>query len=158
MPESNREQRRRSRQQEAVLLGGDFGLGAVQKIVRARDYGRLAAWGFLLGVLAVIVGLPVVGVVGGAAHTPTPKEVVAAAFGGLFLLGCLLLSLGVAISPVDQRLFWYSGGLAELARDEREPRIVRWADVETVTVIYRDDDEAAPELAGCVLRASTEPR
>lgn len=143
MPEDSPELRRRSSRPQAVLLGRDFGLGSVKRIVRARDYGRLAAFGFVLGLLAVIVGLPVISVVTGVAHTAAPKAVIAAVFGGLFLLGCLLLGLGVAISPVDHRLFWYSGGLAELARDEPGPRVVRWADVETVTIIYRDVDDAA---------------
>lgn len=146
--------RHRSSRQLARLLGRDFELGAVRAIARARDYGRLTAWGFMLGLFAVIVGLPIASVIGGGVHTPGPKEVVAAVFGGLFLLGCVLLGLGMVISPVEARLFRYRGGLAELARDEPEPRVMRWADVETVTVIYRPVDDAAPELAGCVLRAS----
>jgi len=60
---------------------------------------------------------------------------------------------------VTRRLFWYSGGLAELTGDEPEPRIMRWADVQTATTVFYESDETAARLTGCILSGSdgTEP-
>ncbi len=145
------ERERRPRDQEdAVLVGEDFGLGAVRVVARARKYRAVVLWGGLLAFIAAVAGIPAV-----AGDAGWAKVINAAVFGGLFLLGCLLVGAGLARSPVDRRLFWYSGGLAELIHDEPEPRVVRWADVEMVTVFYYESDETAARLTGCILRAST---
>lgn len=149
MPKDTREQPRRDDREVAALVGKNYGLGEVQAITRARKY-WLALWGGLLAFVAGIAGVPVIAGVPGLA-----KVINAAVFGGLFLLGGLILGLGIAWGPVTGRLFWYSGGLAEFADDEPEPRVLRWADVETVTTVYYESDESPTRLSGCVLRDST---
>jgi hypothetical protein len=56
---------------------------------------------------------------------------------------------------VTSRLFWYSGGLAEVIGDEPEPRVMRWADVETVSTVFYEGEDTPVRLTGCILRDST---
>ena len=151
MPEGSRTQRRRDDHEMALLLGGNCGLGEVRVIALARKY-WIAFWGGLLALVAGIAGIPAI-----AGDAGWAKVINAAVFGGLFLLGCLVLGLGIARAPVTGRLFWYTGGLAELTGDDPEPRIVRWADVETVTTVYYEGEETPLRLTGCILSDGTGP-
>jgi hypothetical protein len=153
MPEGSRTRRRRDDHEVALLLGENCGLGEVRVIALARKY-WIAFWGGLLALVAGIAGIPAI-----AGDAGWAKVINAAVFGSLFPLGCLVLGLGIARAPVTGRLFWHSGGLAELAGDEPEPRIVRWADVETVTTVYYEGEETPIRLTGCILGggAGTEP-
>jgi hypothetical protein len=153
MPEDSRGRRRRDDQELARLLGENCLLGEVRVIARGRKY-WVALCGGLVAFIAGIAGIPAI-----AGDAGWAKVIDAAVFGGLFLLGCLTLGLGIAWAPVTSRLFWYSGGLAQFTGDEPEPRVLRWADVETVTTVYYESDESPLRLIRCILRGSdaTEP-
>jgi hypothetical protein len=150
MPEDSQKQQRHSDQELAASLGEDIGLGEVRLTARARAYRPVAVFGGTLAFVAAVMGLVMADIFTGSA-----KVIDAAVFGGLFLLGCLLLGLGTARSPVTSRLFWYNGGLVQLNSDEPEPHMLRWADVETATVFYEWSEQVHTRLTGCVLRGGT---
>jgi hypothetical protein len=49
-------------------------------------------------------------------------------------------------------LFWYSGGLAQQDRDEPEPHVLRWDEVDSVTPLLYDESGC---VGGCRLRGRT---
>ena len=149
------ERRPPSDRENAVALGEEFGLGALEQVSRDRDFPRYAAWSGLAGVFIAIVGLPTVAGVSGGPYSPSTKVIVAAVFGGLFLICCLALVSGIVRSAPRHRLFRYSGGLAQLLHGEPEPRVARWSDVGEFTVTYFESDETAARLDGFSLRTGT---
>jgi hypothetical protein len=145
------EQQRADDRAAAVSVGEEFGLGEVRSITLARSYPPSTGLG------VAVAGLSVFGIPGVVLTAGWAQAVNAAAFGTLFLLGCLMFGLGVAGGEVSARLYRYSGGLAEFAGDSPEPRVVRWADVEAVTVTYGAGGQPTgrePVLTGCVVRAA----
>jgi hypothetical protein len=152
MRENSREKQRQSDLELAALLGEDFGLGEVRRTVRARPPVPVAELGGILALGAACAAIP-------AVFAFDAKVINAAVFGGLFLLGCLLAGLGTARSPVTERLFWYDGGTVQLNGDEPEPRVLRWADVETVIYGYESGGRSPAMLSRCILRGGpgTEP-
>jgi len=51
-----------------------------------------------------------------------------------------------------RRLFWYSGGLAQQDRDEPEPCVLSWDEVDSVTPLCYDE---SGRVGGCRLRGRT---
>ena len=142
------ERRRVADRERARLFGEEFGLGTLQRVSRGRELTKSAAWGGMLGVIVLIVGVPVAGGVGAGPNPLAAKVAAAVVAGGLFAACCALLAAGLARPRVTSRLFRYSGGLAQLVRDEPEPRVARWADVRDLTVDYFDAEDAAARLNG----------
>jgi hypothetical protein len=135
-------------QAAATRLGADLGLGDLRMVLRAHRYGPAPLLGGLLVFVTAIAGP--VAIVADAGAAQAINTVV---FVGLFFLGGLMLGLGIARASVTRRLFLYSGGLAELTDDQPEPRVVRWADVEAVTITYLEREEYPDMLHGCTLHA-----
>jgi hypothetical protein len=142
------ERRRVDDKERARLFGEEFRLGTLQRVSRGRGLTKPTAWGIMLGVIVFIVGLPVLGGVDAGPNPLAARVAVTAMVGALFAACCWLLVAGPARSPVTSRLFRYSGGLAQLVRDEPEPRVARWADVRDITVDYFDAEDAAARLNG----------
>jgi hypothetical protein len=149
MPEHSPGERRRDDLEAARRLSEEFSLGEVREIAPAKKY-YVAFWGGCLAIVTGIAGIPAI-----AGDAGWAKVINAAVFCPLFLAGCLTLWLGITRAPVTARLFWYSRGLAEFARDEPEPRVLRWADVETITTVFHEGDETPTVLARCILRGKT---
>lgn len=143
-----RQARPASDQERALLFAQEFGLGTLARASRSRELPKPAAWGGLLAIVLAIFGLPVVSVL-------PAKAVTAVVVGALFAACCALSGVAVARSPVTTRLYRYSGGLAQLAGDEPEPRVARWADVRDFTVHYFEADDAAPRLSDFTLTTVT---
>jgi hypothetical protein len=141
--------------EQALLLGAEFGLGTLAEVSRTRDLPKYALGGGLLGVITVVVGAPVAAGIAGGPYQLAVKAVVAALVGGLFAACCALVGVGLARSTVSNRLFRYSGGLAQLVRGEPEPRVARWADVRDFTVFYHQSDEEPPRLSGFLVTTGT---
>lgn len=135
---------------EAFRLGARFDLGGLLETAWTGESGTLSSCGGLLAWAAAIGGLIAWF---STPQTQTAAIAVIAPAGTLFLLGLLLRRLGLPGSIVRRRLYWYSDGVIELVHDQPEPRVVRWADVETVSISYSEgDDDTPPAPVGCILR------
>jgi hypothetical protein len=141
--------------ERALLIGEEFGLGTLEHLSRGRKFPKYSGWGLLLAPLVAIAALPVVVGVAGGPYTLTSKVVVAVVFGGLLAISCLVACIGIARSEVRDRLFRYSGGLAQLAHGELEPRVARWADVTEFTVTYYESEDTAARVSGFSVRTDT---
>jgi hypothetical protein len=93
MREDGREQRRRDHHEVALLLGENCGLGELRATALARKY-WVALWGRIAGCRRGYRGDRAI-----AGIADWAKVINAAVFGSLFLLGCLLLGLGIARAP-----------------------------------------------------------
>jgi hypothetical protein len=151
----SREERLRAEDIEvSSRIGEEFGLGEIESVSRTmNDPSGLIVVGGLLLILSLFAGLPVGISVGVSSASPTAKLIVVAIFCGMFVLGWPLVAMGVLHEVADNRVALYSGGVAQLRREEPEPNVLRWADIETVT-IELTTDEGTPEtgLASCTLR------
>jgi hypothetical protein len=143
-----REEQRRGDQDLATSLAEDFGPGKVRLTARARALPLVILPGFLLAFVAATTGILVV-------FAFDAKVIDAAVFGGLFLLGCVLLGVGIARSTVISRLFWYDGGLVQLTGDEPERGVLGWSDLETVTTWFGRGEQTGTMFSGCILRGGT---
>ncbi len=135
-------------------VGDEFRLGAIEFVSRTM---YVPPWPNVLGclsiLLSVIAGVPTAIIVGLSPASPTAKLIVDAIVIGLFLIGWPLGAIRVLHDVVDKRVAVYAGGVAQVRRGEPEPVVLRWADVETVT-IELTTDEGTPEtgVADCALR------
>jgi len=141
----------------SARVGAEFGLGAVELVSRDMDDPvGLRATGCITIVVSVFLGLPIAG---GLAISPAPadtKEIIAAVFGALIAAGGLLMAVGTPYELVGTRLALYSGGVARLNRKEPEPRVLRWADIESVTISLTTDEETPPTgVRSYTLRGTT---
>ena len=130
---------------QAERIGADFGLGTITTTARYRQArsGRI----FITGMFVAIAGL-VAGVAFGAADI---RYTLAGAAAGAVLLGAQLMRTGLQTRAV-RRLFWYSGGLAQQDRDEPEPHVLCWDEVDSVTPLIYDESGC---VGGCRLRGRT---
>ncbi len=151
------EQRRVDDTEEAGRIGALFGLGSVDEVVRQwQDRGGLIGTADFLALGAIVWG------VGGTLFLVLPegpesdKVVFGAFIGGVVVVAALLFVLGERFKVVRCRYFLYSGGVAQLMRRGSEPQILRWADVERVTIATTEDDDGNPEtdLKSCILSGS----
>jgi hypothetical protein len=130
---------------EAVALAEDLGLGEVTTTARIRKKLPILRW-ILLAIIAPTVGLlEMLGEAGKA------RAITAGVFGVLFLLGCFMTFLGYRGGRVTRRLYCHAGGVVEYLPGEPEPRVVRWADVERVTISYYQPPKSVAMLFGCLL-------
>jgi hypothetical protein len=138
---------------EAGRLGADFGLGELK--TTAQTVARIglgqAVGGGVLAVAAVIAALVVA-----LASTPwPPRLIVLAGAVAAFLAGWQLMRLGGRPRAIN-RLYRYAGGLIQLLYDEPEPRVLRWSDVDSVTVEFESvSEDRYTGLDTCTLRGST---
>jgi hypothetical protein len=135
-------------QAQALLLGEEFHLGPLAQVSRSRKIPKYAAWGGLCGVIVLVGGLPTVIGVAAGPYTHVSKAVVAGVVGILLATCCILLGSGLARATFTNRLYRYSGGLAQIVGNEPEPRVARWADVKDFTVHYWESDEVTPRIDG----------
>ena len=110
--------------------GEELALGEMRMVVLPRRHRTIMLYGGLLPVAVAVLG----GTVAVAAPPGAIKLVSALVSGGLAVLGALIVGPGVARSAVTPRLCLCAGGLVEISSDEPEPRVLRWDDLETVTV------------------------
>jgi hypothetical protein len=135
---------------EAARLGAEFGLGEVKTAARVTV--RLGYAQLLTGITLALSGL-IAALVDAGVHAPaTARLIVLAGAVCAALVGWWLVRLG-ARPRAEDRLFLYSGGLIQLVHDEPEPRVVRWAAVDTVTICFDSvSDESLTGLDACTLR------
>jgi len=141
--------------ERALLTGTEFGLGTLEQVSRDRKFPGYTVWAVLLSPLVAIVAVPVVVGVARGPYTPATKVITAVVFGGLLAVCCLLAGIGIARSEVRNRLFRYSGGLAQLVHGEPEPRVARWADISEFTVSYFETEDTAARLNGFQARTDS---
>src|SRR5215831_8473279 len=141
--------RRRAEDLElAGWIGGEFGLGTIDQVVRQwRDRGRLLTLGWNLVAATLVLGTwgLLVWLQSGDRWT---REFI----GGIAVLAVLLIVLGERFKVMCCWYFLYSGGVAQVARREPKRRVLRWPEVETVTVILKTDGDGNPrtEVDRCV--------
>ncbi len=156
MREKAAKQERRHREDlvKAGRLGEELGCGAVKTV--EPGVRPLSAMPLVLGLSLALIAVT------GALHYlifppwPAAATVLVPA---VFLLGVLLVPLYVLLSPRKRPagwLSWHSGGLAELIPGEPGPRVIRWAEVDSVTLAFStDEDTSSDKLDSCTLRDST---
>lgn len=135
-------------------VGDEFGLGPVESVSRYDVVpSGLSVLGCLMIMAAILGGIPTGIIVGLSSDTPTTKLIVVAIIIGVFFLGWPLGAVSALSDEVDNRVALYPGGVAQLRRDEPEPIVLRWADVETVTIeVTTDEGTPLTDLASCTLR------
>lgn len=110
---------------QAARVGAEFGLGAVQAAGTARRHTRQWRAGALMMTAGLSWGLLLIWWI------PVPALALA---GVLAVPGLVLAVLSPAV--YRDRLFLYAGGAAELVAGAAEPRVLRWADLESVTLWF----------------------
>ena len=149
-------ERRRADLAEAEWIGAEYGLGTVDEVIRQwRDRSGLISVANFLFTGVIVWGL------GGVLFIvlPSGPGIVKAGFGvfigGLIAAGSLLMALGEKFKAVRHRYFLFAGGVAQLDGREPRPRVLRWADIETVTITAKKDDDGNLETGvdSCVLAA-----
>jgi hypothetical protein len=150
MSEDSWEQRHREDLAEAGRLGAEFALGEVRTAARVTV--RLGYLQFATGITLALAGL-IAALVDAGVHSPAPARLILGA-GAVCaaLLGWWLMRLG-ARPRAEDRLFLYPGGLIQLVHDEPEPRVLRWAEVDSATICFDSvSDESLTGLDTCTLR------
>jgi hypothetical protein len=151
----SREERLRAEDlEECGRVGAEFRLGEVEFTSHAMEAPSWpGAIGCLMIMASVLGGIPAGIAVGLSSASPTAKLVVYAIFGAMFFLGWPLGAIGVLADVVASRIGLYPDGVAQLRRTEPEPVVLRWADIETVTVeLTTDEGTPLTGLEKCALR------
>jgi hypothetical protein len=91
-------------------------------------------------ICSVVAGIPVGIILGLSSASSIAKLIVVAIFIGMFVLGWPLGAISAVNDVVDNRVALYAAGVAQLRRDEPEPIVLRWADIETVTIEITTDE------------------
>jgi hypothetical protein len=135
-----------------AALGEDFGLGQFEAACTDEHYPEPNLWGRLLFILSF--SAPVAGVVMLIRGSPSGQVwyIVpgAAAIIWPFAAGAVMMRR-FRPQRTDQ-FFYYSGGLIQMADGEPEPRVMRWADLVSLSVrIYREG-EGEPFIATSTVR------
>lgn len=125
--------------EQGAALGAEFRLGELVDVAERRYFGPRGCLGVALVVAALGLGLPAgTGVMGSSVQ---PVLLVLA--GVLAGTSVLLIVTGLRRAETRARVFWYSGGVAQLILGEPEPRVARWGEISEVTVSfhYESGDE-----------------
>ena len=125
-------------------MGTEFALGELVRDARIPrlGVGALLAAGFVGGpALGPLLALP--------QSDPTPTDL--AVVGG-WVLTRLMASAGVLAVAWRRyrpgRLLWFTGGLVQIAGDNGEPRVIRWAEAETVVMGFGWDSDLDDPVTG----------
>jgi hypothetical protein len=138
--------------EECGRVGEQFGLGAPEFVARQLDDRTGLRWiggtGVAIGSIGLFVVWPVV-----ASLKMSPSMGILVIFGVVLVVAWPLIAVGKRFANVSVRQCLYSGGVARIDRKAAEPTVVRWADVESVTIETGDDDGTpTASLIGCTLR------
>jgi hypothetical protein len=146
--ETRAEQRRRADLAEAHRLGKEFGLDGEAQVTRIMipDY-RNAGWMAML----LTMGAAAIAAMVGAAAAGAALLAMFFAFVSVVTLGYGGCELRAAWSGATlRRFFRFPGGLVDLRSDEPEPTVLRWPEVDSVTLLF-DDSDSMNGLEKCVL-------
>jgi hypothetical protein len=140
---------------EANRLGADLNLGADARVIRVRIPHSSASRDMSVIMLAS-VSVVTLCLAAGLAAAPNP---LAAVILGVITVACslatwLLVRHGRSLATV-RRVFRYPAGIVQVFPDEPEPRVLRWAEVHTVTLVFNDSDERFNGLSSCTLDGTT---
>jgi hypothetical protein len=152
--------RRRADLAEAEWIGAEYGLGTVDEVIRQwRDRSGLISVANFLFTGAIVWGLGGVLFIVAPSGSGTVKAGFGVFIGGLIAAASLLLTLGERFKAVRNRYFLFAGGVAQLDGRDPRPRVLRWADIETVTITAKKDDDGNLEtdVDSCVLAGPGRP-
>jgi hypothetical protein len=129
---------------EGDQVGADFRLGARTGAWSARRYSGSFGCGLtLVGMLVFGAFLPFL-------PYPAPGRAIAAfSYLGLLALAALLLS--APGRSWKERLFLYTGGIAQFTQRQSEPAVVHWADLATMSLKVVSGYEG-DSISSCILR------
>lgn len=149
MGKADVEQSRQAERAAAALLGGEFRLGDNVGVAWVQySLAESARMGVIMLGSATVVAF---GVTIALAASNAP---IAAAILGLITITCVLwarrLSRRIRTQTVRRRFCWFSGGVIQTHPD-RPTRVLRWADVDSVTLTFNDADERFNGLSWCTL-------
>lgn len=146
---------RRADLAEAARLGAEFGLGTDAQVARVR-VPQTPRWLELTLMLLLWPGVTM----------GFPVEVVAlvmSAWPGNLILGVLTPAAGVALwllaryarsLVVWHRIYRYPDGIIQLVSGEPEPRVLRWAAVDSVRLVFYDPTDGPFLLLSCQLEGA----
>ena len=140
---------------EAIRLGEDLNLGTDARVTRVR-IPQLNLSRDMSVIMLASVSVVTLCLAAGLAAAPNP---LAAVIFGVITVACsvatwLLVRRGRSLATV-RRVFRYPGGIIQVFPDEPEPRLLRWAEVITVTLVFNDSDERFNGLSWCTLADGT---
>jgi hypothetical protein len=151
-----REDRRHAEDlEECRRAGEEFGLGEIEAISRIIELKSSRALSWYVGIgWSLFALLPFTLTVG----TPlsSPSLWVAMAVLGVLISAATWRLARMPDATLTGRLCLYSGGVARLARGKARPAVLRWGDVETVTIFTVSEDDGTPTttLSQYVLRGA----
>lgn len=149
----------------AQRLSEEFALGELIGVTRSRA-GRLYRTGLArigivlaVGAVAGTVSLPV-WLIGSALGLPIDVALVGGMLSLLLMaagsFGSIILNRSFAPGTAADRVFSFAGGLARLSAGQPEPSVLRWEDVDSVTVTLLDEELwYYGWYYACALRGST---
>lgn len=149
--EARADELRRADLAEAARLGAEFGLGDDAEAARVR-VPRTPVW-LRLTILTLAAAVSF-------AFTFMVGALVSSAWPGNLILGVLTPAAGAALwllaryarsLVVWHRIYRYRGGIIQIVSGEPEPRVLRWAAVETVTLGFYEPETGPPILVWCQL-------
>jgi hypothetical protein len=140
---------------EAIRLGEDLNLGTDARVNRVR-IPQLNVSRDMSVIMLASVSVVALCLAAGLAAAPNP---LAAVIFGVITVACsvatwLLVRHGRSLATV-RRVFRYPGGIIQVFPDEPEPRVLRWAEVTTITLVFNDSDERFNGLSWCTLADGT---
>ncbi len=153
MREAEVDELRRADLAEASRLGEEFGLGTNARVTRVRVPRAPVSVVLTIIVLVSLVALSFI-----MAMALASSNWVAAVIFGVVAIGgsfaAWLLGRHARSQAAVCRFFRYSGGFIQLSSDEPGPRVLRWAEVESVTLVFNDADGSFNGLSWCTLDGS----
>jgi hypothetical protein len=139
---------------EASRLGEQLGLGTDPKVTRVR-IPQAPNW-YLAAIITVGSGAAVACLLA-LTLAATSNPVAAVVFGVMAVGGGVaagLLGRRARSLAAVRRFFRYPGGFIQLSPEEPEPRVLRWAQVDSVTLVFDDADNYVRGLSRCRLHNS----
>jgi hypothetical protein len=139
---------------EASRLGEILGLGTDPKVTRVR-IPQAPNW-YLAAIITVGSGAAVACLLA-ITLAATSNPVAAVVFGVMAVGGAVaagLLGRRARSLAAVRRFFRYPGGFIQVSPDEPEPRVLRWAQVDSVTLVFNDADNYVRGLSWCTLHNS----
>jgi hypothetical protein len=143
---------------ECGRVGAEFGLGEIEAISRITEYKSHEGVVWCIGIgWSLFALLPLFEFTDGTPPSPWIfTTVLGVLFGAGFAATWWLVTRMIFTATVTGRLCLYSGGVAQLARGKARPMVLRWGDVEAITIFTANDDDGAPTttLSQYVLRGT----
>jgi hypothetical protein len=152
--EARADESRRADLAEAASLGAEFGLGGNAEVARVR-VPRTPFW-MRQAILWLICCLFVGGglTIAALAASAWPGNLIGGLLTSAGIVAVWLLGRHARSLVIWHRIYRYPGGIVQMVSGEPEPRVLRWAEVDTVSLAFYDPDDGPIILTWCRLEGS----